>query len=689
MSRIGVLAVQGAFAEHERVLADLGAECFDIRKPSDLDRNPDALVIPGGESTVMAKLLGDMGMTDRIRGMVFGGMPVLGTCAGMILLASGVEGGAPCLGTLPMTVRRNAYGRQLGSFSSGADFAGLGEVPLRFIRAPSVVSLGEGTETLCSLDGVPVAVRNGRQIATAFHPELTGDATVHGYFLDLVRGLTAFIRGARMGADMEQNGSEWLYEPSRRYMDCASPDFDPKRAEALAEQGASEGNPDARYLHGLFLYLGEGGAIADPATAAEMFSLAEAEGHMPASIVSAELKRNEPEVQRKVMELRLRGEERDTAACARLFELYDNGSECVRKSHAEAVRFYTVCAENDDPVAQRVIGFMHLKGKGIPKNPQLAVRWLKAAADNGDANAMYRLGQMYDEGTGDAEPDLKTAVQWYEKAAAAGDRDAQFAMGCIHSMPKTRWTSDQKAAEMFEKAAEQGHDEAQYQLGMMLAYGQGVQRDPSRALYWLEKSCENGYQQAMVDLANMSFEGQVLPKDFAKAAKWFTEAANMCNGYAQYALGCMYGSGYYFERDDEESFKWFSNAAEGSEPNSQYCLGCMYYEGRGCERDPEKAAMWLDQAADQGHPGAKSMFAMMKITGSGVEKDVEGGLEILNEVADAGYYEAQYYLGKIYYEGEIVKRNIPRAKKLLGLAARQGDPDAAELLERIRSERSR
>ena len=236
MSRIGVLAVQGAFIEHEKVLTNLGAECFEIRKPSDLDRNPDALVIPGGESTVMAKLLGDMGMTDRIRGMVSGGMPVLGTCAGMILLASGVEGGEPCLGTLPMTVRRNAYGRQLGSFSSVADFAGLGEVPLRFIRAPSVVSIGDGTGALCSLDGVPVAVHNGRQIATAFHPELTGDVRVHGYFLDLVRGLTAFIRGARMGADMEQNGSEWLYEPSRRYMDCASPDFDPKRAEALAER---------------------------------------------------------------------------------------------------------------------------------------------------------------------------------------------------------------------------------------------------------------------------------------------------------------------------------------------------------------------------------------------------------------------------------------------------------------------
>lgn len=206
MSRVGVLAVQGAFAEHEAVLGDLGAECYEIRKPSDLDRSPDAIVIPGGESTVMGKLLRDLGMLDRLRGMVSDGTPVLGTCAGMILLASDVEGGEVHLGTLPMTVRRNAYGRQLGSFSSRADFAGLGEIPLEFIRAPMVVSLGEGTVPLCVLDGTPVAVRSGNQLATAFHPELTGDPTVHRYFLDMVRRLAGYYKGR---AHVVGYGAEW------------------------------------------------------------------------------------------------------------------------------------------------------------------------------------------------------------------------------------------------------------------------------------------------------------------------------------------------------------------------------------------------------------------------------------------------------------------------------------------------
>ncbi|MDO5852883.1 MAG: pyridoxal 5'-phosphate synthase glutaminase subunit PdxT [Thermoplasmata archaeon] len=187
MTRVGVLAVQGAFVEHEASLSRLGAECYEIRKAADLGRSPDALVIPGGESTVMGKLVRDLGMFDTLRGMILDGTPVLGTCAGMIMLAGSVEGGPSHLATMPIAVRRNAYGRQLGSFSARAGFAGLGEIPLEFIRAPAAVSLGEGVETLSVVDGVPVAVRYGNQIATAFHPELTDDPTVHTYFLDAVR----------------------------------------------------------------------------------------------------------------------------------------------------------------------------------------------------------------------------------------------------------------------------------------------------------------------------------------------------------------------------------------------------------------------------------------------------------------------------------------------------------------------
>ena len=185
MSRIGVLAVQGAFREHEDVLSDLGAEWFEIRKRSDLDKTPDGIVLPGGESTVMGKLTRDLGMFDRIRDLISSGVPVLGTCAGMILLAEGVDGGITHFATLPITVKRNAYGRQLGSFSARGDFRGT-EIPLEFIRAPKVEYCGEGVVPLCTYDGYPVAVAYGNQVACSFHPELTSDRTVHRYFLGLI-----------------------------------------------------------------------------------------------------------------------------------------------------------------------------------------------------------------------------------------------------------------------------------------------------------------------------------------------------------------------------------------------------------------------------------------------------------------------------------------------------------------------
>ena len=465
------------------------------------------------------------------------------------------------------------------------------------------------------------------------------------------------------------------FAPSRRYLDCASPDFDLRRAASEAEAGASQGDPDAQYLHALLLYLGKG-CPQDRKTASEALALSAAAGYRPADIVRGETERDEPELLEKVLELRLRGEQRDTDACRKLFELYDNGSECVKKDHAEAIRFYTVCAENDDVEAQDTIGFMYLMGKGVAKDREKALRWLKAAAENGCGRAMYRIGRMYDEGLCYTEPDIASAVSWYEKAVDADDPDAEFAMGCIHSTPKTRYTDDREAARMFGLAAEHGHAEAQYQIGMLYAYGQGVPRDPSMAVKWLEKSCEGGYQQAMVDFANMSFEGQMVPKDYAKAAKWFQVAADRC-------------SGYYFERDEKMALKYFRDAGEMGEVNSQYCLGCFYYEGRGTEKDVDEAAMWFDQAADQGHPAAKSFLGMFKITGTGCEQDVQEGLRLLNESADTGYYEAQYYLGKLYYEGKYVPKSNMKAKRFLNMAAKQGDPDAMALLNKMKTERSR
>lgn len=182
---IGILALQGAFVEHAAMLDRLGADHFEIRQRKDLDQPLDGLILPGGESTVMRKLLHDLDLFDPLLAQIQAGLPVFGTCAGLILLAKSVEGGAPCFETMDISVKRNAYGRQLGSFYAEETCKGIGAIPMTFIRAPYIEAAGPSAEVLAEVDGHIVAAKQGRQLVTAFHPELSSDLSVHRYFLEL------------------------------------------------------------------------------------------------------------------------------------------------------------------------------------------------------------------------------------------------------------------------------------------------------------------------------------------------------------------------------------------------------------------------------------------------------------------------------------------------------------------------
>lgn len=187
--RIAVLAVQGAFAEHEKMLTNLDVSYIELRKKEDLQQDYDALILPGGESTVQGKLLKELDLFDPIRQQIQAGMPVLATCAGLILLADKVENDErEYLKTLPVTVKRNAYGRQLGSFHTEQEFQGIGVVPMTFIRAPYIVEAEVGVEILAKEKEHIVAVRYQNQLAMSFHPELDEDERIHKYFLDIVIG---------------------------------------------------------------------------------------------------------------------------------------------------------------------------------------------------------------------------------------------------------------------------------------------------------------------------------------------------------------------------------------------------------------------------------------------------------------------------------------------------------------------
>ena len=189
MVTVAILALQGAFIEHEHVLDRLGVDRFEIRQRSDLERPFDALIIPGGGSTVRGKLLKDLGILSPLRDRIEKGLPVFGTCAGLIVLSKNVIGGVPSLATMDITVKRNAYGRQLGSFYTEDGFDGIGKIPMTCIRSPYIDAVGKDVEVRSEVDGRIVAARQGKQLVTAFHPELTEDLSVHRYFLEEVAGL--------------------------------------------------------------------------------------------------------------------------------------------------------------------------------------------------------------------------------------------------------------------------------------------------------------------------------------------------------------------------------------------------------------------------------------------------------------------------------------------------------------------
>ncbi|ACX51185.1 SNO glutamine amidotransferase [Ammonifex degensii KC4] len=186
--RVGILALQGAFREHAQTLGRLGVETRLVRRPAELEEI-EALVIPGGESTTIGRLLFEFSLVDKLLAKAKEGLPVFGTCAGMVLMAREIEGiEQRTLGLMDITVRRNAFGRQVESFEADLQIPVLGDKPFRgvFIRAPFVTRVGAGVEVLAEFEGKPVLVRQGKLLACAFHPELTNDLRLHRYFLEEV-----------------------------------------------------------------------------------------------------------------------------------------------------------------------------------------------------------------------------------------------------------------------------------------------------------------------------------------------------------------------------------------------------------------------------------------------------------------------------------------------------------------------
>ena len=189
--KIGILALQGAFEEHAKVLDKLGVSSVQIRNLEDYQQHQSdlvGLILPGGESTTMGKLLRDQQMLIPLREAILSGLPVFGTCAGLILLAKEITSQEEShLGTMDIVVERNAYGRQLGSFYTEAECKGVGQIPMTFIRGPIISSVAEGVEILATVDNQIVAAQEKNMLVTSFHPELTDDVGLHQYFINMCK----------------------------------------------------------------------------------------------------------------------------------------------------------------------------------------------------------------------------------------------------------------------------------------------------------------------------------------------------------------------------------------------------------------------------------------------------------------------------------------------------------------------
>ena len=189
--KIGILALQGAFVEHEKVLAKLGVESIELRNLEDFQQHQSdlsGLILPGGESTAMGKLLRDQQMLLPLREAIINGLQVFGTCAGLILLAKQITSQEEThLATMDIVVERNAYGRQLGSFYTEADCKGVGKIPMTFIRGPIINEVGKGVDVLAVVNNQIVAAQEKNMLVTSFHPELTNDLRLHQYFINMCK----------------------------------------------------------------------------------------------------------------------------------------------------------------------------------------------------------------------------------------------------------------------------------------------------------------------------------------------------------------------------------------------------------------------------------------------------------------------------------------------------------------------
>ena len=330
-------------------------------------------------------------------------------------------------------------------------------------------------------------------------------------------------------------------------------------------------------------------------------------------------------------------------------------------------------AENDDSVAQKLMGHAYYYGHVVKQDYSKAIEWYEKAADNGDISSQGNLGYIFEFGEG-TEIDYQKAKYWYEKAARQGDVSSQSSLAWRYAFGEEKELDYLKAKFWYEKVAQKNNPHAQYVLGYFHEYGKCGEVDYQQAMYWYEKAAKQGFADAQNALGSMYKFGEGVEINYLKAKYWYEKAAKQGDEDAQSRLGGLYFFGEGIEQNYKKSKYWYEKAAKQGEVVAQFNLGCAYLLGHGVAEDYKKAIYWFEKAASQGNSSAQYNLALIYYYGKHVEKNYQKAVKYLKTVIETGYCDgaAFYYLGDCYQNGLGVKADWKKAKEYYKEAIKRG-----------------
>ena len=361
----------------------------------------------------------------------------------------------------------------------------------------------------------------------------------------------------------------------------------------------------------------------------------------------------------------------------------------VSPNDAEVANKYRQAAEQGDAEAQYKLGMCYYNGDGVPQNYAEAVKWFRQAAEQGHPKAQYILGYCYEYGDGVPQNSAE-ALKWWRKAAEQGHASAQYYLGYCYEYGFGVPQNYTEAVKWYRKAAEQGDAYAQFYWGYRYKNGRGVPKDKEEAVKWYRKAAEQGHAEAQNNLGECYHKGEGVPKNYAEAAKWYRKAAEQGRAEAQNNMGECYHKGEGVPKNYAEAAKWYRKAAEQGDAYAQYNLGTCYDLGEGVPRDIaeaekwySKAVKWYRQAAERGYADAQNKLGVCYFFGVGVIQDYTEAAKWYHKAAEQGDAEAQFNLGECYYNGWGVPKNYTMAVEWWRKAAEQGNLDAQDELEEL------